>query len=129
MKVCIDSSAYIEMEHGSKAVSDLLARCEEIIIPAATLAELLEGNGYRDSVGKANVALNNFLDMENVRFVPAGHSIAYRYAQISRSLRRRGTPVPPNDIWIAATAFETGACVLSYDRHFDLIDGLGRMVP
>ena len=129
MKVCIDSSAYIEMEHGSKAVSNFLAKCEEIIVPAATLAELLEGNCFRDNSNAANVALNHFLDMPNVRFVPAGHSIAYRYAQISYSLRRRGTPVPPNDIWIAATAFENGACVLSYDAHFDRIDGLGRMAP
>ena len=41
----------------------------------------------------------------------------------------KGRPIPQNDIWIAATAFETGSRVLSYDHHFDEIDGLGRLAP
>ena len=129
MKVCIDSCVYIEMEHGKKSVADFLASCEEIFVPAATVAELMEGNHGRDNFSAACIALNNFLDMKNVRFVPAGHAIAFRYAEIAKSLRRRGTPIPHNDIWIAATAFETSSCVLSYDKHFDLIDGLGRIAP
>ena len=129
MKVCIDSCVYIEMEHGKKSVADFLASCEEIFVPAATVAELMEGNHGRDNFSAACIALNNFLDMKNVRFVPVGHAIAFRYAEIAKSLRRRGTPIPHNDIWIAATAFETSSCVLSYDKHFDLIDGLGRIAP
>ena len=129
MKVCIDSCVYIEMEHGKKSVADFLASCEEIFVPAATVAELMEGNHGRDNFSAACMALNNFLDMKNVRFVPSGHAIAFRYAEIAKSLRRRGTPIPHNDIWIAATAFETSSCVLSYDNHFDLIDGLGRIAP
>jgi tRNA(fMet)-specific endonuclease VapC len=129
MKICIDSSSYIAMHRGKGKIGEILAKSEEVIIPAATFAELTEGFlGDAKGVEK-NSEFNNFLDMPNVRFVPAGHSIAYRYAQISHSLKRRGTPVPPNDIWIAATAFENGACVLSYDAHFDRIDGRGRIAP
>ena len=129
MKVCIDTSAYIAMEHGSAAVADLLAACEEVIVPAATFAELAEGNYRRDNPAKAHIALNSFLDKENVKFVPAGHAISFRYAEIVHSLRRRDRLIPQNDIWIAATAFETGSRVLSYDHHFDEIDGLGRLAP
>ena len=129
MKVCLDSSAYIAMEHGNAAVAEILSMCEEVIVPAATFAELTEGNYCRDNAEAANLALNHFLDKENGKFVPAGHAIAFRYAEISRSLRRRGVPIPVNDIWIAATAFETSSRILSYDSHFDRIDGLGRFAP
>ena len=129
MKVCIDTNAYIAMEHGNVAVADLLAACEEVIVPAATFAELAEGNYRRDHPAKAHAALNNFLDKKNVKFVPAGNAISFRYAEIAHSLRRKGHMIPQNDIWIAATAFETSSRVLSYDHHFDEIDGLGRLAP
>ena len=129
MKVCIDTSAYIAMEHGNTAVAVFLAECEEIIVPAATFAELAEGNYRRDNPAKAHATLNNFLDKKNVKFVPAGNAISFRYAEIAHSLRRKGHMIPQNDIWIAATAFETGSRVLSYDHHFDEIDGLGRLTP
>ncbi len=129
MKVCIDSCVYIAMHRGKKSVGEFLAQCEEIIVPAATFAELTEGILCDDKAAAKNAELNTFLDMVNVRFSPVGHAIAFRYAEISKSLRRRGTPIPHNDIWIAATAFETSSCVLSYDNHFDLIDGLGRIAP
>ena len=49
---------------------------------------------------------------------------ADRYARIAASLRAKGRPIPANDIWIAAHALEAGADLVSYDRHFDQIDGL-----
>lgn len=129
MKICLDTSAYIEMRRGNRAVGDLLAECEAVVVPAAMVAELTEGFlGDSNTLAK-NIELGHFLDMESVTLVPAGYAIAVRYAEISYALRRRGGPIPENDIWIAATAFETGSRVLSYDRHFDLIDGLGRLAP
>lgn len=129
MKICLDTSAYIEMRRGNRAVGDLLAECEAVVVPAAMVAELTEGFlGDSNTLAK-NIELGHFLDMESVTLVPAGYAIAVRYAEISYALRRRGVPIPENDIWIAATAFETGSRVLSYDRHFDLINGLGRLAP
>ena len=118
MKVCLDSSAYIAMEHGNAAVAEILSMCEEVIVPAATFAELTEGNYCRDNAEAANLALNHFLDKENVKFVPAGHAIAFRYAEISRSLRRRGVPIPVNDIWIAASALVLNVPLCTFDQHF-----------
>ena len=129
MKVCMDTSAYIEMRRGNRAVGDILSECEEIAVPAATVAELTEGFLADSHASAKSIELGRFLDLENVTFVPAGYAIAVRYAEIAYSLRRRGCPVPQNDIWIAATAFETGSRVLSYDRHFDRIDGIGRIAP
>ena len=45
------------------------------------------------------------------------------------ALAKKGTPIPENDIWIAATALETGARLVSYDSHFDHVGGLIRLAP
>ena len=49
---------------------------------------------------------------------------ADRYARIATALRAKGRPIPSNDIWIAAHSMETGADLVSCDRHFEYIDGL-----
>ena len=129
MKICIDTSAYIAMRRGNVSTTNFLAECEEIVVPAATVAELTEGFLTSANPFAKNIELGRFLNHENVKFIPADYAIAVRYAEISRSLRKRGVPIPINDVWIAATAFETGSRILSYDTHFDRIDGLGRFAP
>ena len=49
---------------------------------------------------------------------------ADRYSRIAVGLRAKGRPIPSNDIWIAAHTMETGADLVSCDRHFEQIDGL-----
>ena len=129
MKVCLDSSAYIAMRRGNRDVTAFLADCEAVIVPAAVVAELTEGFILDKNAFAKNIELGRFLNSKNVHFHPAGYAEAIRYAEISHSLRRKGRPIPQNDIWVAATAFETGSRVLSYDHHFDEIDGLGRLAP
>jgi predicted nucleic acid-binding protein len=54
---------------------------------------------------------------------------ADRFARLAVALRRRGTPIPTNDLWIAAHALEAGADLVTLDTHFDLIDGLAVVHP
>ena len=46
------------------------------------------------------------------------------YHVIGDCLRRSGTPIPINDVWIASQAMEAGAQVITYDRHFNKVKGL-----
>jgi tRNA(fMet)-specific endonuclease VapC len=59
-----------------------------------------------------------------VRFVPVTRDTADRYGRIMASLREKGRPIPTNDVWIAAHGLQTGAAVLTADRHFEQVDGL-----
>jgi tRNA(fMet)-specific endonuclease VapC len=72
-----------------------------------------------------NLAIwNAFLSQPYVeRLVLSGES-ADRYGRIWAELRRKGTPIPANDIWIAAQAMETGVEVVSFDGHFECVPGL-----
>ena len=68
--------------------------------------------------------LNRFLSHESVETIQIGAITADRYARIATQLKRQGTPIPTNDIWIAAQTFEHGAELITMDRHFEKISGL-----
>jgi len=68
--------------------------------------------------------LTRFLEHEAVEVVPVADVTADRYSRIALQLRRQGTPIPSNDIWIAAQAMEYGAELLTSDRHFEHVGGL-----
>ena len=57
------------------------------------------------------------------------NEIAERYGYVKAELKKKGTPIPENDIWIAAAALETGARLISYDADFDSVGGLVRLAP
>jgi tRNA(fMet)-specific endonuclease VapC len=72
---------------------------------------------------EANLAKLERLRAE-CRLVPIDESVAHEYGRVRIGLKRRGRPIPENDIWIAATAIATTATVLTDDAHFDEVDGL-----
>jgi tRNA(fMet)-specific endonuclease VapC len=59
-----------------------------------------------------------------VSFAPVTYATADRFGRVAAALRARGRPIPSNDLWIAAHTLETGAELLSFDRHFAAVDGL-----
>ena len=68
--------------------------------------------------------LRSFLSSPYVTLVPVGLVTADRYSRIAQALRAKGRPIPTNDVWIAAHAMETGADLISADRHFEYVDGI-----
>jgi tRNA(fMet)-specific endonuclease VapC len=70
--------------------------------------------------------LDEFLQVCRVR--PMGEETALRYAEQRPALRRKGRPIPINDLWIAAVCLEHGLPLVSRDAHFDAVDGLQRLV-
>ena len=129
MKVCIDTNAYSDLRKGNQHLQALLDECDEILVPAATYAELMYGflRGHRFTEPES--LLNEFLREDGITFQPVTQSIAERWGYVKATLMKNGTPIPENDIWIAATALESGARVISYDHHFDFVGGLIRLAP
>lgn len=127
MTVCLDSNAYSDFKRGVSAVARLLERADEIIVPSVVLGELHAGfaGGMRRAENEQE--LNLFLGKSGVRSIPVEQRIARRYGDLVAFLRRQGTPIPTNDIWIAAAAIEYGAVLLSRDEHFDRVPLLERL--
>ena len=129
MKVCLDTNAYSNLRRGNERILALLNECDEILVPAATYAELMYGFLRGRSLEENESLLKSFLEEECVSFQPVTESIAERWGYVKAALAQKGTPIPENDIWIAATALETGARIVSYDHHFDFVGGLIRLAP
>ena len=97
-------------------------------MPSVVLGELWSGflRGRRGAENEEK--LQRFLASSVVEEVVIDRYVARAYAEISVSLRQAGTPLPINDVWIAACAATSGASVLTYDDHFRHIRRIGAIV-
>ena len=129
MRLCLDTNAYSALGSGNVAITQLLEMAEEIIVPSMVVGELMFGflKGSRFNQNEAN--LKRFLTQDGVLFQPVTMNISERYGYVKAALSQKGRIIPENDIWIAATALETGTRLISYDTHFDNIGGLVRIAP
>jgi tRNA(fMet)-specific endonuclease VapC len=123
-KVLIDTSAYSHLLRGSTEVSDTLARADLVYVSVFVLGELYAGfkAGSKEAANKD--LLERFLRRPTVRVLAATRETAEVFAEIKNTLRRAGTPLPLNDVWIAAHALETGSILATFDAHFRKIAGL-----
>ncbi len=129
MRVCLDTNAYSRLMKGHPPLTELLESAEEILVPATVLGELhavFEMGAHRE-VNRRQ--LMEFLGLPGVECLPGTPDIAERYGVLAAQLTRQGTPIPTNDIWIAASALETGARLATYDSHFQHIQGLLILSP
>ena len=124
MRVLLDSNAYSRLMRGDDQTAAVVRDATEILMSAVVVGELLYG--FRNGSGFDRNAsdLRSFLDNPYVSFVPVGSTTADRYSRIASALRAKGNPIPTNDAWIAAHATETGAVLVSADRHFEAVDGI-----
>ena len=129
MRVCLDTNAYSRLAQGDGPLTAFLETVDEILIPGTVVGELTFGFLRGTRCAKNEEALRRFFQQEVVSFQPITYGIAERYGYVKASLKRNGTPIPENDIWIAAAALETGCRIVSYDGHFDRVGGLMRIAP
>lgn len=129
MKVLLDTNAYSALLRGHPEVSRLVRDSTQMLFSTVVLGELLfgfrNGSRYEANLGE----LRRFLDNNHARVLPVTWETSERFGQISAELRRSGTPIPVNDVWIAAHSIQNSAVLLSFDRHFNAISGLEWWMP
>lgn len=124
MKRCVDTNAYSRLMQGNPDLQVSLEEADILIVPVIVLGELHAGFEGGSQKKKNEDKLESFLAEPSVRIQEVTYDIARRYALVVDDLRKAGSPIPTNDLWIAATALELGARIVSYDAHFRKIDGL-----
>lgn len=124
-RYCLDTSAYSHFRRGESEVVELVDRAEWIGVPAVVLGELRTGFLLGGRPDENEAELLRFLAHPVVVELPVDGDVSHHFAEIVVDLRRAGTPLPSNDVWIAATAARAGALVLSYDAHFEQIARVG----
>jgi len=122
--IVLDTNAYSAFKRGDPSVVSVLQHAPRILLCATVLGELLAGfaAGHKESANRAELA--QFINTPRVQVVPVTSATADLYALVYAALRRKGRPIPTNDLWIAASSLEHGAALLSLDAHFSEIDGL-----
>ncbi|EFK95351.1 PilT protein domain protein [sediment metagenome] len=123
-KVLIDTNIYSFAMAGDPQITGELRKIDLIGISAISIGELFSGfkGGARENENKNELyffldsprVIVHFIDVETADF----------YATILANLKKAGTPIPTNDIWIAAVAFQHGYKLLSKDVHFKYVPGL-----
>ena len=127
-RYCLDTSAYSQFMRGEPVVTELLDAAEWIGIPAVVVGELLSGFAQGRQQSRNERELEEFLANPAVETLPVDRDVARCYAEIFTSLKAAGTPLPINDVWVAATAARAGASVVTFDAHFSRIKRVGSLV-
>ena len=123
-KILIDTNAYSNLLRGNQAIADTLSQAAEIILSVVVVAELYTGfkGGQKESENRH--LLLQFMEKPGVRLVPIEQTTATIFSEIKHNLKKKGRPIPINDIWIAAHNIEFGSALMTFDQHFEAIDGL-----
>lgn len=123
-RILIDTNIYSGAMRGDAEIIEVLRQVELIGVSVISVGELLSGfkGGKRESENRQE--LGTFLDSPRVTLFSVDEYTACHYCAILDQLRRHGTPIPTNDIWIASVAFQHGLPLFTRDRHFSKIEGL-----
>jgi tRNA(fMet)-specific endonuclease VapC len=123
-KTLIDTNIYSWAMRGDTGVISALQEMTQIGIASISIGELLSGfkAGNKEEINREE--LNVFLDSPRVALYSVDEETAEYYSAVLNQLKKQGTPIPTNDIWIAAVAFQHGLQMYTKDKHFHNIEGL-----
>jgi len=120
-KISLDTNAYSALIAGDSTILEALGNASKVYISIFVIGELYYGfsNGSRDK--KNRELLNHFLKKQTVQVMHTSLETAEIYGRLKTNLKKKGNPVPINDLWIASHAIETGSFLLTFDSHFKAI--------
>ena len=129
MPLLLDTNVLIKFLRGNEKIAKVVSTYEQILVPTVVIGEYKAGVAVETAVGHQQLsALEMFLDSSAVKIVGVTEDVANAYARVFRVLKANGTPIPQNDLWIAACAITKGAVVYSLDTHFSNVPLLERVV-
>jgi tRNA(fMet)-specific endonuclease VapC len=127
MKLAIDTNIYAAASARDPDVGGVLATASQILVPFVVLAELRYGFLYGRRYAENERQIQVFLNTPRVELLFADERTTLEYARLAAQLRSQGTPLPTNDLWIAALVIQHGLVLYSNDKHFDQLPQVQRV--
>ena len=127
MRLALDTNRYTDLCRGDASVLDTLELADEIWLPFVVVGELRAGFALGSQGPHNEAVLRRFLLKPRVGVLYADDQTTHHYANIFRQLRKQGTPIPTNDMWIAALTLQHSLVLFARDAHFDALPQLARV--
>ena len=118
----MDTNALIRFLERGEDGADLLVRYDRLVVPATVDGEFRVGCDLTTRNGRARARLlDDLLQDDSVAFASIDEKVSAKYADLFRLLKKRGTKIPLNDVWIASVALSLDAPLCTFDAHFSRI--------
>jgi len=124
MKLAIDTNRYVDFCREVPEAVEAVRQAEKIFMPFVVLGELRSGFQSGTKGLQNERVLIRFLNSSRVETLFPDEDTTHHYARLFQQLRKQGTPVPINDLWLAALVLQHDLQLLTRDRHFDHIPQL-----
>jgi tRNA(fMet)-specific endonuclease VapC len=127
VRVALDTNRYVDLCKGVTETVALLEEAEAIVLPFVALGELRAGFAHGRRPAENERTLRRFLLKHGVLVLFADDQTTHHYASLFRQLRKQGTPIPTNDMWLAALVLQHNLVLHARDKHFDHLPQLVRV--
>lgn len=127
MRIALDSNRYTDLARGVPLAVEIVASADEVFMPLIVVAEQRAGFAVGSRRDENERNLTRFLNTQGVSVLLPDEQTTHVYADVYAGLRRQGTPIPTNDIWIAALAIQHDLILFARDADFDHVARLARI--
>ena len=127
MKIAIDSNRYTDFCRGLADVVSVIESAEEIYIPLIVIGEQRAGFANGNNRERNERLLTKFLNNKGVFILLPDEQTTFFYADLYAYLRKKGKPIPTNDLWIASLVVQHQLVLFDRDADFDHIPQLARI--
>ncbi len=121
-KLLLDTNIISALLKGESSVADKIDKAKKVYIPVIALGELYYGASYSLHAAKNISDIKKFTSAYNLLLIDEETTIAY--GSIKATLRKKGKPIPENDIWISAIAKRHNLTIATRDKHFKEVAGV-----
>ena len=126
VRVALDTNRLTDLFQGDSELADRLGECDEVWLPLMVLAEIKAGFYGGSQQHRNELLLQTFLAKPTVGILLPGRDTAEHYGRLFVQLKRAGTPIPDNDLWIAALVLQHDLPLITRDGHFESVPQLLR---
>ena len=127
MRLALDPNRYTDLCRGNASVVETIELADQVWLPFIVLGELRAGFAVGSQGPRNEAVLRRFLLKPGVGVLYADEQTTHHYATVYRQLRAQGTPIPTNDMWIAALVLQHSLSLYDRDAHFDALPQLMRL--
>lgn len=118
MNFILDTNTYSDSARGDESAAEHMRTASMVYIPVVVIGELKRGFYHGDRPSLNLVALEKFISKPRVQILDINYKTAEHYGRLSAYLKKQGTPIPVNDVWIAALCVQHDLPLLTRDSDF-----------